>query len=1173
MKTITDIARERVLVLDGAMGTQIFAKKPTIDDYGGIAFDGCVELLNERRKEWIQSIHASYFESGADAVETNTFGCNEIVLSEFGIAHRAFDLNVQAARIAQDVARSYNTPKFVLGSVGPGTKILTLLQVDTATMYRSYFEQVRGLLVGGVDAILIETSQDIGQIKTAVRAAKTAMRAEGISRPIWVQVTVETTGTMLVGTDVQAALTAIEMMGVDVLGMNCATGPDEMRQHMAYFSEAAPCALSCLPNAGLPENRDGQTYYPLGPDAFAQKVGQMARDFSLNIVGGCCGTTPEHIAALSRAVSNLVPGPRRARYERSVSSLYSAVPLTLEPKPLFVGERTNANGSKKFRELLAANDFDGLVGIAKGQLKEGAHILDVCVAYVSRDEVSDMEEFVKRLVTQVNIPLMIDSTEVPVIERALQLAPGKCIVNSINFEDGDDKARKILGLCKDYGAAVVALTIDEEGMARSKERKLAITDRLYALAVEEFGFAAGDLIIDPLTFTLGSGDEEWRASVVETLDAIAAIKEKYPEVRTILGLSNVSFGLNPYPRQILNSMMLFHAVKRGLDMAILNSSKIIPVARIQEDDRKLFEDLLFDARAPGYDPLKSILAKFADAKVRPGGSPGARATLSVEERLKNDVIDGEKQLIVEDSLEALKTYPPLHIINNILLEGMKVVGERFGAGEMQLPFVLESAEAMKAAVKTLEPHMERKEGYAKGRILLATVKGDVHDIGKNLVEIILSNNGFEVVNLGIKQPIESILEKYKEVGADAIGLSGLLVKSTVIMKENLEYMRTRGFTLPVILGGAALTRMFVEEECQRAYPGPVFYARDAFEGLRLMDAVCAVRAAGGTIEPERLRAQVRGDSFPRKGDENQGDGDGMVIKIVRRGDSKVALDERGQSAWVKKDSRVPAPPFWGTQVRADGLEEVFAFLDEFALVRSRWGFAQGALSDADFEAVLKEKALPALAHWKERIINEKLLTPKAVYGYFPACSVGDALLVYAPQTRADTPVAQREVIARFDFPRQATGRRLCIADFYKHADTGRLDVLGVQVVTMGGEASEFSSSLYKAGAFTDYYYFHGLTTELAEAYAERIHKRIRTELDVHRKDAPTLRQLFSQGYQGSRYSFGYPACPDMESNAPLLNLLEADRIGVHLSESFQMTPEQTTSAIVAWHPQARYFAT
>lgn len=1175
--------RDRVLLLDGAMGTQIFANNPTVEDYGGVQFDGCVELLNERRPEWIQKIHENYFRAGSDAVETNTFGCNSIVLAEFGLEHRVFDLNVRAVQLARQVAGSFQEKKWIIGSVGPGTKLLTLLQVDYATMYQSYYEQMRGLIAGGADAILIETAQDLGQIKVAVRAAHNVMKEQKKKIPIWVQITIETTGTMLVGSDVQAALATIEMLGVDVIGMNCATGPDEMRPHLAHLCESAPMMVSCLPNAGLPQNRNGQTFYPLGPKAFSERVLGIGRDFGLNILGGCCGTTPEHIQELANVRGQLNAPIRVARYERSVSSIYQSVSLSLEPRPLYVGERTNANGSKAFREALARDDFDAMVEIAKEQAKEGAHILDVCVAYVSRDEKRDMTEFLKRLVTQVNIPLMIDSTEIPVIEAALQHAPGKCIVNSINFEDGEEKPRRILDLCREYGAAVVALTIDENGMAKTCDEKMRIAERLHALVVGEYGFAPEDLIIDPLTFTLGSGEAEWRNSAVETLNALAALRAKYPRVKSILGLSNVSFGLKAGPRQILNSLFLYHAVGRGLAMAILNASKILPVARISAEHRKIFEALLFNERSAIPDPLKEILNVFSDPNAIFQKSVSDENS-SIEEKLKNDIIDGRKSHIGPHALEALKSYSALQIINDILLDGMRTVGERFGSGQMQLPFVLESAEAMKVAVRVLEPFIEKKDGYKKGRIILATVKGDVHDIGKNLVEIILSNNGFEVLNLGIKQPIESILETYKTRGADAIGLSGLLVKSTAIMKENLEYMATHGFSIPVILGGAALTREFVERDCQAVYPGPVFYAEDAFSGLHLMEKLCS----GGVDELLAQRKQRSGDAG---GLSERSEVAAEDIVVVRRGDKKVELDAQGQSSWVRHDEPIPQPPFWGVKKFQHSLEDVFAYLDDFALIRSRWGFSQGQLSDSEFEKVLQQKALPTLDRLKAKVIRDRMLHPAALCGYFPACSRGaNEVVVYDPRsfsssssgssTPADSslnfsavPVAQREVIARFEFPRQAQGRRLCIADFLAHESTGRVDVLGLQLVTMGHIASEQAHLAYADNQFSEYFFLHGLSTELTEAYAELIHAQIRRELGIHARDAKSKRALFSQGYQGSRYSFGYPACRDMEQNAPLLKLLDASQIGVSLSESFQMVPEQTTSALVVYHPQARYFST
>lgn len=1180
-KNIRQVMQERLLVLDGAMGTQIFEKNPTIEDYGGLQFEGCVELLNERRKEWIQSIHANYFNAGADAVETNTFGCNEIVLSEFDIAHRTKELNFLAAQLAREVADSYQEEKFVIGSIGPGTKLVTLFQVDYQNMYQSYFAQMEGLIAGNVDALLIETSQDLNQIKIAVRAAKSALKKAQKDIPIWVQVTIEATGTMLVGSDIQAALTTIEMLGVDVIGMNCAMGPEEMRAHVAYLGECSPMSVSVLPNAGLPLNVNGKTVYPLGPVDFATKVSAMAKDFSLNIVGGCCGTTPAHIKELASLAKNIQLQPRKGKYERGVSSLYTSIPYNLEPKPVFVGERTNANGSKKFKDLLAENNFDGLVQIAKEQLKEGAHVLDVCVAYVSRNETEDMTEFLKRLVTQVNIPLMIDSTEVPVIERALQIAPGKCIVNSINFEDGETKARQILTLCKEYGASVVALTIDEEGMAKTCARKVEVATRIYNLAVNEFKLHPSDLIFDPLTFTLGSGDEEFRKSATETLDAIKEIKQKFPLVQTILGLSNVSFGLNPYTRQMLNSMMLYYAVKHGLDLAILNSSKIIPIAKISDEDKKLFTDLIYDNRTADYDPLKEILAKFSHVKKSDSAQSNTRDGLTIEEKLKLDIIDGEKQKVSENCLEALKTYPALDIINKILLEGMKIVGERFGAGEMQLPFVLESAETMKAAVRTLEPYLEKNEGSSKGKLLLATVKGDVHDIGKNLVEIILSNNGFDVINLGIKQPIETIVEQYKNSDADAIGLSGLLVKSTVIMKENLEYLKEHGFKVPVILGGAALTRDFVDIECSQTYNAPVFYAADAFEGLKIMDCISQAKLQNKPINADEIRRTVRQSNKQQavqtasmnellSGNSSQ---QGSGIKVVRKGEQKVELDTHGQSSWVRKTEKIPAAPFYGSKIVEENLENLFYFLDEFALLRSRFGFTQGSnQSNEEFDEIVKNKAYPIYQSLKEKLIRENTMQARAIYGYYPACSLGNKIFVYDPKVTADIPMEERKVLTTFELPRQETGRRLCVADFIKPVHSGEVDVLAMQVVTLGEEFSKQTAKLYEEGKFSDYYYLHGIGTELTEAFAELMHKRIRTELGIAGKDAKNMRQLFSQGYQGSRYSFGYPACPDLQGNALLLDVLQAERIGITVSESYQMHPELTTCALICYHLQARYFS-
>jgi len=1142
MTTLASHLKEHVLLLDGGMGTQILERKPTVEDFGGVRFDGCMELLNERRPDWIRSIHEAYFEAGADAVETNTFGCNEVVLGEFGLAHRVEDLNLQAVRLAREVARSYDHARYVIGSVGPGTKLVTLGHISHGLLFRSYFAQMKGLLMGGADALLIETSQDLGQVKIAVRAARQAMAELKVERPLWVQVTVESSGSLLLGTDIASVISTVEMLGVDVLGLNCGTGPDEMHAALAVLAESSPFDLSCLPNAGLPVNEDGKLVYNLGPEAFAEKVAHAAKEFSLNIVGGCCGTTPEYIRALKGKLSSWNVTHRTPVRDRSATSLYQAVSLRQEPRPLIVGERTNANGSKLFRDLLATEDYDGLVGIAKEQQRESAHMLDVCVAYVGRDETRDMEEYLKRLVTQTTLPLMLDSTEVAVLERALQVAPGKCVVNSINFEDGEAKARRILDLCRSYGAAVVGLTIDEEGMAKTRERKLAVAERLHALVVDEYGFNPSDLIIDPLTFTLGSGDEGFRGSAVETLEAIRAIKARFHGTLTMLGVSNVSFGLKPAARHVLNALMLYHGVQAGLDLAIFNASKVIPVARIPEDQRRAAEDLLFDRRSADYDPLKVVLEVFGSASaIRTSEEDAAR--LAPAERLHRDILDGEKQRILLDVDEALKEHDPLFLINEVLLGAMKVVGDRFGAGEMQLPFVLESAEAMKAAIQRIEPRLPKDASTTKGRAILATVKGDVHDIGKNLVEIILSNNGYEVENLGIKQPVEAMLAAHERKPADAIGMSGLLVKSTVIMRENLVQMAERGLNVPVLLGGAALTRDYVESECQSVYTGPVLYGQDAFEGLRHLNAI--------TSGEPLARPVAAAPGVP-------------AITVLRRGGGAVELTPEGGSSWVRRGYVVPEPPFWGVREAEHTVEELFHYLDQFVVIRNRWSFTQGQLPDEAFEAVLREKAEPLLVRWKETLVREPLLRPRALYGYLPVQAWGDHLKVYDP--------ARSRLLATLRFPRQAEGRRLCIADFFEPESSGRFDVLPLQLVTLGSETAVHTASLYQANRYADYYYFHGLATELTEAYAELLHARIRRELGIHGKDARELRQLFSQGYQGSRYSFGYPACPDLEGNGPILDLLGGGAIGVELSETWQMVPEYTTSALIAWHPQARYFA-
>jgi len=1126
MQTIED----RVLLLDGGFGTQILLKRPGADDFGGQRHEGCIDFLSERRPDWVKEIHAAYFDAGSDAVETNTFGANPLVLSEFGLGDRAEGLNALSARLAREVASSYGAPRFVIGSAGPGTKLVTLGHVGHQTLFQSYLVQMRGLVAGGVDAILIETCQDLGQMKAAVRAARAAMAEMETSVPIWVQATIETSGTLLVGSDLQCVLVSLEAMGIDVLGMNCGTGPDEMARHLGVLAEQSPFPISCLPNAGLPVNDNGNLVHPMGPDAFAEKVEDLAKRFGLSIVGGCCGTTPGHIRALKPKVDRL-SAPRRApRLERHAASLYHAVPLHQEPRPLIIGERTNANGSRLFRSLLAKEDWDGLIGIAKDQQKEGAHLLDVCVAHVGRDEASDVERFVSKLVTQITMPLMIDSTEAGAIERALQAAPGKCVVNSINFEEGEGKARQILGLCRQYGASVMALTIDEKGMAKTTDRKVAIAERIVAMVVGEHGFHPSDLVIDALTFTLGSGDEDCRGSAVATIEAIRAIKNRWPQVLTSLGVSNVSFGLNPAARRLLNALMLYHSVQAGLDMAIFNAGKVIPISKIDAASRRLFEDLIFDRRAPGYDPLKRIITEFADRKAE--SVHGRREGMDIEERLKQDIIDGERGLVGDDIDAAIGgNMDPVHLINNVLLQGMKIVGERFGAGEMQLPFVLESAETMKAAMCRLEPHIAKGDRRTKGRLLLATVKGDVHDIGKNLVDIIMSNNGFEVENLGIKRPIEDILDAFDARAADAIGLSGLLVKSTVAMKEYLGHMHRRGYRVPVILGGAALTKDYVETVCRKEYQcDAVYYASDAFDGLMHMEKIMA-----GAACPPREAAGMQG------ADEHHGQG---AIEPC------IDLTPQGQSSWVSREYAVPAPPFWGPKEIAPPIEEVMPLMSDASVLQNRWAFKKGMMEDARFRAVLSEKAGPLLETWKGRLASGKLIAPRAVYGFFPAGASGDSLMVFGP----DRP----EPLVTFGFPRQSSGRRLAVSDFFGPADQAGngADVLALQLVTLGDGVPAALAGLYQENRYSDYFYLHGLAAEFTECCAKWLHARIRAELGV-------------QG--GRRYSFGFPSCPDLAGNGLILDLLDGARLGVSLTEAMQLVPEFTTCALVAWHPQAAHF--
>ncbi len=1163
MTNILDHLRDRVLLCDGGMGSLVQAMHLTVNkDFDG--HENCTDVLNRTRPDVVREIHARYFAAGADMVETNTFGASPITLGEFGLQDEAFDLNKAAAEIAREAAEQFKgdgRARYVLGSIGPGTKLPTLGHIGYDALEASFAVQAAGQIAGGVDAILIETCQDPLQIKAAVNGIKAARAKAGKDTPIFVQVTVETTGTLLVGADIAAAATVIHSLGVPLMGLNCATGPQEMGEHIRWLAANWPGLISAQPNAGLPELVDGQTHYPLSPTDLAMWQERFIEEDGVNLLGGCCGTRPEHIAAIDamlrkRGEYRPAPTKRTSLWVPSIASLYTQVPLKQENAFLSIGERCNANGSKQFRQYQEAENWDGIVGMAREQVKEGSHTLDVCTAFVGRNEVADMTQVMSRLRGSVNAPLVIDSTELPVIEAALKLYGGKAIINSINFENGEEPAAQRLELARKFGAAVIALTIDEVGMAKGVEEKVALAHRLYDFACVQHGLPASDLLFDPLTFTICTGNADDRKLAVHTLDAIERIAKELPDCGIILGLSNVSFGLKAAARHVLNSVFLDHCVKRGMTGAIVHVSKIMPLHKIPENEVKIAEDLIFDRRAldtgdGGYDPLQAFIALFEDRKAEDAKKERPE---SVEERLKLRIVDGDRQGIEDDLAEAMQTWKPLDIINQLLLDGMKVVGELFGAGKMQLPFVLQSAETMKTAVAWLEPHMERVEGQQKGTLVLATVKGDVHDIGKNLVDIILTNNGYKVINLGIKQPIGEIIKAAHEHKADAIGMSGLLVKSTVVMRENLEEMTREGVDLPVLLGGAALTRAYVEEDCTAVYAsGRVAYARDAFDGLDLMAKVTEGRFDSHLSEVKARRINKPTNTRRKLG---------QAATPARPVDWEAVATRREE---LHKDVAVPTPPFWGPKlIEHVPLQTLASYLNETMLYQFHWGYRKQGRSLDEFKAWATKELRPKAHGMLKQLEKDEVLKPQAAYGYWPAASDGDAVVLFDPESGAEA--------ARFAFPRQDQPGGLCIADFFRPIGDAQRDVIGLQVVTMGRRASEVAQEWFLANRYQDYLYLHGLGVEMAEAMAEYVHKRIRAELGHAGEDARDIDDMLKQGYRGSRYSFGYPACPNLQDQESLLRLLGAERIGVTLTEEFMLDPEQSTSAIVVLHPQAKYFS-
>jgi 5-methyltetrahydrofolate--homocysteine methyltransferase len=1163
---LRDALGERIVIADGAMGTMLQASDLTAEDFDG--HDGCNEVLNVTRPDVVREVHRAYLAAGADCVTTNTFGANLGNLGEYGIGERIGELSAAGAAIARQVADEFTAAdgrlRWVLGSIGPGTKLPTLGHVSFRELRDSYQENAEGLLRGGADALIIETCPDLLQAKAAIIGTKRAVALLAPNALVIASLTIETTGTMLLGTEIGAALTALAPLGIDMIGLNCATGPAEMSEHLRYLAANSPIPVVCEPNAGLPQLTSDGAYYPLSPEELADAHERFATEFGLSLVGGCCGTTPEHVAALVErlGVSAARPAGRPAaarspRPEPGVASLYSHVPFRQDTAFLAIGERTNANGSKAFREAMIADNYEDCVAIAKSQTRDGAHLLDVCIDYVGRDGVADMREIVGRLSTAATLPLVLDSTEPAVIEAGLELIGGRAVVNSVNYEDGDgpeSRMVRLMPLIREHGAAVVALTIDERGQARTAAWKLEVAERLIRDLTGRWGMSEQDIIVDCLTFPIATGQEETRRDALETIGAIAELKRRHPDVQTTLGVSNVSFGLKPAARVVLNSVFLHECVEAGLDSAIVHPSKIVPLARIPDEQREVALDLLYDRRRPGYDPLSRMLELFegVDAASAKASRVAELAALPLNERLKARIIDGERNGLEADLDLALGERPALDIVNEVLLDGMKTVGELFGSGQMQLPFVLQSAEIMKAAVGYLEPHMERSDASGRGTIVLATVKGDVHDIGKNLVDIILSNNGYDVVNIGIKQPVSAIIAAAEERNADVIGMSGLLVKSTVVMRDNLAELNDRGLAgrWPVLLGGAALTRAYVEQDLAELFQGEVRYARDAFEGLRLMDAAIAVkRGVPGASLPalRERRVKQRPDSSPVSAAMTTATGD----KLRRSS--------------VGTDNPVPEPPFWGTRVvKGVPLAEYAAYLDERATFMGQWGLKPSRKPGGpSYEDLVETEGRPRLRMWLERAQTEGLLQAAVVYGYFRAVSDGDDLIVL------DQAGAELE---RFTFPRQRRDDRLCLADFFRPVSSGETDVIAFQLATMGSAISGATAGLFEQNAYREYLELHGLSVQLTEALAEYWHARVRGELGIAAADPADLDDFFSVKYQGARYSMGYPACPDLEDRRKIVRLLRPDRIGVELSEELQLHPEQSTDAIVLHHPAARYFS-
>ncbi len=1123
------IRDEPVLIFDGACGSNIQQLDLPASAWG--TYEGCNEWLNLSAPEAIVGLHRSFLEAGAMVIETNTFGASSIVLAEYDLQDKVESINRAAVENARRaIAEVGGRPRYVAGSVGPTTKMPSLGHIDFEAMSKAYAGQIRALLEAGVDLLVFETCQDLLQVKIALVTCREVFEQIGREVPVVVSLTIETTGTMLAGSDIGAAAAAIEPFNVFALGLNCATGPEKMKSHIRYLSHNWPGRISTIPNAGIPQIVQGQTVYPLSPADYAAQMKAFVTEDGVSVVGGCCGTTPAHIRELVAALEGVAPAERDPQWKPSISSVYQAVEIAQDIPPLLVGERANANGSKKFREALLADDYQEALKIGLEQQSGGAHAVDLCTAYAGRDEKADMSEMIRLFAESVRLPVIIDSTIPAVVEASLRIHPGRCIINSINLEDGGENLAKLCRLARKYGAGCVALTINAKGMAMTVEDKVETARAIYDLAVGEHGLRPGDLLFDALTFTIGAGDETLKAAGADTIEAIRRIKAEMPGVFTLLGVSNISFGLMRRGRHVLNSVFLHEAVEAGLDAAIVDAAKVMPLARIDQADREICLDLIYNRAKPDSEkgPLTLFIEHFSAETGAEETSQEEQAAKPVEQQLADKVVAGDKEGLGDLLAILLERRKATGIINDILVPAMRHVGDLFGRGEMLLPFVLQSAEVMKRSVGILEPHMDRIEGDSSVKVLLATVQGDVHDIGKNLVDIILSNNGYKVFNIGIKVPAEMIIEKAREHEVDVIGLSGLLVKSAIVMQENMPQFRQAGLTQPILLGGAALTPKFVAESCVPGYDAPVVYCRDAFAGLK------ALR----DFEDGRLKATTWTASTA-----------GPAMKPGRK------------EAEVSRDNPVPAPPFVGMK-HVTGIDpaKVFPYVNDQALFRGRWGYRRAKMSAEEYNDLIETKVRPMYEDLKRRSVDEGLIQPKAAYGYFRCHSDGD-ILVVEHEGREHC----------FPFPRQGQPPHLCIADYFKSAEEGG-DVVGFFVVSIGERVSEMTKKLFESDAYHDYMILHAFSVEVTDALAEYWHEVMREELGIGEKRPADLGGYVVQDYQGSRYGFGYPACPDLEAHRPVFELLKPEQIGVTLTENMEMVPEQSTSALVAHHPQAKYFA-